>query len=79
MTEQYEQTDILGSSDLQFAEDTAINLIKTFEPVALERCPEHGYIVGYSVCFPDVSLRQSVCKQGFGEHRRNDGDAEKLV
>lgn len=33
MTEQYEQMDIFGSSDLQFAEDTAINLIKTFEPV----------------------------------------------
>ena len=48
MSEQYEQMDIFGSSDLAFAEDTAINLIKTFEPVALQRCPEHGYIVGYS-------------------------------
>ena len=27
MTEQYEQMDIFGSSDLAFAEDTAINLI----------------------------------------------------
>lgn len=48
MTARYEQMDLFGSSDLQFAEDTAINLIKTFEPVALQRCPEHGYIVGYS-------------------------------
>lgn len=48
VSEQYEQMDIFGSTDLTFAEDTAINLIKTFEPVALQRCPEHGYIVGYS-------------------------------
>lgn len=48
MTEQYEQLDIFGGSDLQYAEDTAIQLIKTFEEVALARCPEHGYIVGYS-------------------------------
>lgn len=44
----YEQLDIFGGTDLQFAEDTAIKLIKEFEPIALARCPEHGYIVGYS-------------------------------
>lgn len=48
MSEQYEQLDIFGGSDLQYAEDTAIQLIKTFEEVALARCPEHSYIVGYS-------------------------------
>ncbi len=48
MTEVYEQQDIFGGSDLQFAEETAIKLLKEFEPIALARCPEHGYIVGYS-------------------------------
>lgn len=40
MSEQYEQMDIFGSTDLSFAEETAINLIKTFEPVAVKtaRC-----------------------------------------
>ena len=46
--DKWEQLDIFGGTDLQFAEDTAIKLIKEFEPVALARCPEHGYIVGYS-------------------------------
>lgn len=44
----YEQLGIFGESDVEFAERTAVELIKAFEPVALERCPEHGYIVGYS-------------------------------
>lgn len=48
MSEHYEQLDIFGGSDLQYAEDTAIKLLKTMEEVALARCPEHGYIVGYS-------------------------------
>lgn len=44
----YEQLGIFGESDVEFAERTAIELIKAFEPVALQHSPEHGYIVGYS-------------------------------
>ena len=62
---QYEQLDIFGGSDLQFAEDTAIKLLKEFEPVALARCPEHGYIVGYSGgkdsdCLVDLFIKSGV-------------------
>lgn len=46
--QQYEQLDIFGGSDLQFAEDIAIKLLQDFEQLALQKCPEHGYIVGYS-------------------------------
>lgn len=48
MSEHYEQLDIFGGSDLQYAEDTALKLLRTMKEVALARCPEHGYIVGYS-------------------------------
>lgn len=61
----YEQMGLWGESDLEFAERTAIELIKTFEPVALQRCPEHGYIVGYSGgkdsdCLVDLFIRSGV-------------------
>ena len=61
----YEQQDLWGETDLEFAERTAIELIKTFEPVALQRCPEHGYIVGYSGgkdsdCLVDLFIRSGV-------------------
>lgn len=61
----YEQLDIFGGSDVEFAEKSAIELIKTFEPVALERCPEHGYIVGYSGgkdsdCLVDLFIKSGV-------------------
>lgn len=61
----YEQMDLWGSTDLEFAERTAIKLIKDFEPIALQRCPEHGYIVGYSGgkdsdCLVDLFIRSGV-------------------
>lgn len=61
----YEQQGLWGETDLEFAERTAIELIKTFEPVALQRCPEHGYIVGYSGgkdsdCLVDLFIRSGV-------------------
>ena len=61
----YEQMGLWGESDLEFAERTALQLIKEFEPVALQRCPEHGYIVGYSGgkdsdCLVDLFIRSGV-------------------
>ena len=61
----YEQQGLWGETDLEFAERTAIELINTFEPVALQRCPEHGYIVGYSGgkdsdCLVDLFIRSRV-------------------
>ena len=61
----YEQQGLWGETDLEFAERTAIELIKTFEPVAMQRCPEHGYIVGYSGgkdsdCLVDLFIRSGV-------------------
>lgn len=65
MIQQYEQLDIFGGSDLQFAEESAIKLLQEFEPVALARCPEHGYIVGYSGgkdsdCLVDLFIKSGV-------------------
>lgn len=65
MTNLYEQLDIFGGSDLQFAEDSAIKLLQEFETVALARCPEHGYIVGYSGgkdsdCLVDLFIKSGV-------------------
>lgn len=73
MAEQYEQLDIFGETDLQFAERTALNLIKEFEPVALARCPEHGYIVGYSggkdsECLVHLFMRSGVKFTIFHNH-----------
>lgn len=61
----YEQEDIFGTTDLQFAENTAIKLLQTMENVALQRCPEHGYIVGYSGgkdsdCLVDLFIKSGV-------------------
>ena len=61
----YEQLDIFGGSDLQFAEESAIKLLQEFEQVALARCPEHGYIVGYSGgkdsdCLVDLFIKSGV-------------------
>ena len=61
----YEQQGIFGETDLEFAERTAIELIKTFEPVAFQRCPDHGYVVGYSGgkdsdCLVDLFIRSGV-------------------
>lgn len=47
----YEQQGLWGETDLEFAERTAIELIKTFEPVALQRCPQHGYVLHKQVLY----------------------------
>lgn len=44
----YEQLTFTGKGDVEEAEETAIKLIRDFEELALQRCPDKGYIVGYS-------------------------------
>lgn len=46
--EYYEQLTFTGKGDVEEAEETAIKLIREFEELALQRCPDKGYIVGYS-------------------------------
>lgn len=46
--EYYEQLTFTGKGDVEEAEETAIKLIRDFEELALQRCPDKGYIVGYS-------------------------------
>ena len=61
----YEQQGLFGESDVEFAERTAIDLIKAFEGVALARDSEHGYVVGYSGgkdsdCLIDLYIKSGV-------------------
>lgn len=60
-----EQMGLWGETDLEFAERTAIELIKAFEGVALARDSEHGYVVGYSGgkdsdCLIDLFIKSGV-------------------
>ena len=42
--EYYEQLTFTGKGDVEEAEETAIKLIRDFEELALQRCPDKGYI-----------------------------------
>lgn len=42
----YEQLTFTGKGDVEEAEETAIKLIRDFEELALQRCPDKGYIGG---------------------------------
>lgn len=61
----YEQLTFTGKGDIEEAEETAIKLIRDFEELALRRCPDKGYIVGYSGgkdsdCLVDLFFRAGV-------------------
>lgn len=61
----YEQLTFTGKGDVEEAEETAIKLIRDFEELALQRCPDKGYIVGYSGgkdsdCLVDLFFRAGV-------------------
>lgn len=63
--EYYEQLTFTGKGDVEEAEETAIKLIREFEELALRRCPDKGYIVGYSGgkdsdCLVDLFFRAGV-------------------